>query len=384
MLGARASAWHSEVFSHLPSDIAVTVVATTGPRYPLEDIASRVVRLRGENEVGGWLSRRLSGLRWRLDPELRARGFPLVDADGVLGEFDVLHSWELFTEWTRLALEEKARRGVPLALTVWDTVPRHFAREQRRGTIRRAALAAADAFYVVSDRSQAALELDGVDSERIVAARPSVDAERFHPGPGDSTRVALGAARDECLVIAVARLVKEKGLGYLVDAVALARRRKARLRLVIFGSGPEEASLRAQVGELGLGESIGFAGERPYRELHEIYRAADVFVLPSLPVDDWQEQWGQSLLEAMASGVACVASRSGAIPEVLGDAGLMVAPADSLELGAALHRLAGELKLRDELGRRARARVEAAFTHQHQASALTALYSRLASGRSHA
>ena len=132
MLGTRANAWHTEVLRELPAGIDVTVVATTNPRYRLDEIELPVVSLPWQNEVGVWPWRKLQNLRYRLT---RGRGYefrlqPPVD---VLASYDVLHTWELHTEWTRLALAEKRRRRVSVVVTVWDNIPGHYACDPRRG-----------------------------------------------------------------------------------------------------------------------------------------------------------------------------------------------------------------------------------------------------------
>ena len=96
---------------------------------------------------------------------------------------------------------------------------------------------------------------------------------------------------------------------------------------------------------LPLLERTRFLAQVPYAEMAELHRAADVFVLPSVPTREWQEQWGQSLLEAMATGTPAIASRTGGTPELLelGGLELLVAPGDPYELGNALLGLARHL-----------------------------------------
>jgi glycosyltransferase involved in cell wall biosynthesis len=112
-----------------------------------------------------------------------------------------------------------------------------------------------------------------------------------------------------------------------------------------------EAELRALVQELGLEETVMFTGMRT--DVYRLLPGFDVFALSSryegLPI---------ALLEAMATGVACVATRVGGIPEVVvhGREGLLVEPADPGVLAAALEKLVVDDPLRDALGHAARAR----------------------------
>jgi glycosyltransferase involved in cell wall biosynthesis len=175
-----------------------------------------------------------------------------------------------------------------------------------------------------------------------------------------------------------------KGIRHLVDGLALALEQDPRLRLAIVGSGPERAALAARAQALGIGHRVTFAGESRFAAMPALHAAADIFVLPSVPTPDWQEQWGQSLLEAMASGKPAIASDTGGVSEVLGDAGLRVAPGDAVGIADALVRLAGDADLALDLGKRARARVQRSFSHGDQARARAELYRSLAGGRSRA
>jgi glycosyltransferase involved in cell wall biosynthesis len=97
--------------------------------------------------------------------------------------------------------------------------------------------------------------------------------------------------------------------------------------------------------------------------------ALDVLVLPSQAAPRWKEQFGHVLIEAMACGVSVVGSQSGAIPEVIGDAGLTFPPGDAAALGQALLRIGDDVSLRESLIRAGRARVMALYTHERIARA---------------
>jgi glycosyltransferase involved in cell wall biosynthesis len=90
-------------------------------------------------------------------------------------------------------------------------------------------------------------------------------------------------------------------------------------------------------------------------------RAFDVMVLPSRSIPTWREQFGRVLTEAMACGTPLIGSSCGAIPEVIGDAGLIVPEEDHLALAGALDRLAGDGRLRERLSERALARTREHF-----------------------
>ena len=122
------------------------------------------------------------------------------------------------------------------------------------------------------------------------------------------------------------------------------------IRFVIFGEGGERASLAALSLDLGIEPLVSLPGMRG--NLERVYPLLDVFMLPS-----WSEGVPMALLEAMSSGVACVASEVGGVGEVLADAGLLARPGDEDAFTESLQYLVTNIDRRKELGRRARVRV---------------------------
>lgn len=145
------------------------------------------------------------------------------------------------------------------------------------------------------------------------------------------------------------RLVPEKGVDLLIKACA-----QAGLRLRIGGQGPEALSLKALAFSLGV--AVDFNGFVPFEQRRDFYGRIDALALPSRGVRDWKEQFGRVLAEAMACGLPCVGSDSGAIPEVIGAGGLVVPEGDVSALAAALKRLSASSALRQRLGAAGRRR----------------------------
>lgn len=108
-----------------------------------------------------------------------------------------------------------------------------------------------------------------------------------------------------------------------------------------------------------------------------MYRQFDALVLPSLTRPNWKEQFGRVLVEAMATGLAVIGSDSGAIPGVLGDAGLIVPEGDAEAITGALQRLYDEAGLRQALADKGRERVLQHFTHASVAQATVDVYRSL-------
>lgn len=146
-------------------------------------------------------------------------------------------------------------------------------------------------------------------------------------------------------VLSVGRLDPEKGTIYLIRAVhELVRSGWRNLRLDLVGTGREEGALRREVQKLGLTEHVRFLGYIPYGPgLLAVYRASDVFVLPSLT-----EGFPQTLLEAMGCGVPIVATRVGGVAGLVEDGrnGVLVDPASPQQICSALRRLKRDGELR--------------------------------------
>ncbi|WP_265523736.1 glycosyltransferase [Oerskovia flava] len=169
-----------------------------------------------------------------------------------------------------------------------------------------------------------------------------VDLETFSPGPAPSDR-ALVPDDGPVTVGYAGRLAPHKGVDVLLRAVA----DDARFRLRLAGAGPQEAELRELAAPLG--ERATFLGPLPDTSLPEFYRSLDVLAVPSLETPGWVEQFGRVAVEAMACGVPVVASDSGALPDVVGGAGLLVPPGDAAALRDALARVATETGLAEKL-----------------------------------
>jgi glycosyltransferase involved in cell wall biosynthesis len=167
-------------------------------------------------------------------------------------------------------------------------------------------------------RPPAALIPLGVDTSRFA---PDDRAEPAGDGP-----LRIGY---------IGRLEPHKGVGVLLQAVA----DQPGWTVEVIGGGPEADALAARVRALGIADRVTFRGFAANDSLPDRYRALDVVVVPSVPTPRWEEQFCRVAVEAMASGVPVVASRSGALPEVVGEAGLLVEPGDPRSLHDALASL---------------------------------------------
>ena len=151
----------------------------------------------------------------------------------------------------------------------------------------------------------------------------------------------------------VARLVGRKGLDNLLQALAL--NRAAPWHLTVVGDGPDRERLERLASALRLAARVRWAGALPPEQLARVWQGLDVLVQPSRALPDWHEPNGHALVEAMAHAVAVIGTASGVIPEVIGDAGVLVPPDDVPALAAELRRL-GDDEVRRPLALAGRAR----------------------------
>ena len=172
----------------------------------------------------------------------------------------------------------------------------------------------------------------------------------------------------------VGRLVPEKGVDQLLTALQCLH---ADWRLEVVGGGTQQAELLQQVDRLGLSERVQFVGQVPSLAMPSLYQRLDVLVLPSLTRPNWKEQFGRVLIEAMASGVPVIGSDSGAIPNVIGDAGLIFPENQPTALCDALQRLHDQPTLYATLSEAGRARVLSHFTHAKIAQQTVAFYQQV-------
>jgi len=151
----------------------------------------------------------------------------------------------------------------------------------------------------------------------------------------------------------VSRLVPHKGIDNLLQALATLR--GAKWRLTIVGDGPERERLEALASELRLAARVRWTGGLPAEQVANLWPDLDVLVQPSVAAPDWREANGQVLMEAMANEVAVLGTDSGVIPELIGDAGMVVPAGDTQALAAALEQLSNHAARRT-LAQAARAR----------------------------
>ena len=198
-------------------------------------------------------------------------------------------------------------------------------------------LHAADHLICASCEAVDVLRQQGYHGSASVLPLVGLDTRLFRPQPVTELRANLNLCG--FVVGYVGRLVPEKGIDVLLRAVAQAAQP---VQVIIIGDGPEKAYLAAMAHSLAIADRCRFVGDVPYDDVPAYLNVFDVLALPSRTQTHWKEQFGRVLVEAMGCRVAVIGSDSGAIPEVIGDAGFVFPEGDATALAGLLDRLAAE------------------------------------------
>jgi len=333
--GAQANIYELQNYLHLRSRFHLRVITSHHPLTPtllpttklwsLTDLPLFPYRRQFFNRV-------LGGEQW------------LVGLARIAGESDILHTAETYTPYTHQAVELRRRGRVrKLVCTCWETIPHANEKFARLRRWKKEAYRYVDLFHTPTRRAKAALIKEGVPAKKIRVIPYGVDCTRFHPAPHRPSHPR------QPLVLTVARQVPEKGL----------------------------ALFRQLSSEFASQARFMWVSDLPHSKLPALYRQADIFLLPSLATSTWEEQYGFALVEAMASGLPIVTTQTGAIPEVLGQAGLIV-PSTSSALSEALNTLLLSSLKRRKLGHLARERALFHYDYLRAGRELAALYNKLA------
>jgi colanic acid/amylovoran biosynthesis glycosyltransferase len=231
---------------------------------------------------------------------------------------------------------------------------------------------------VRSNSLAAALAELGCSPGKIAIQRAGIPLSTFHYM--HRRRPEKGAWQ----LLQACRLIEKKGLHSTLHSFAAFSAKHPHARLTIAGEGPLRKSLEQLAVKLGVAERVFFTGFVDQSTLLALYQSSHFFVHPSeQPADGDREGIPNSLLEAMATGLSCIATAHGGIPEAVTHmkSGILVGESDPEGINHWLERLAGDDALRESLGRGAAGTIEGNFDLMGQITKLEEIYFNAASQR---
>lgn len=215
----------------------------------------------------------------------------------------------------------------------------------------------------------------GVPQAKLRVFRLGIDVERFVP---------INKPTTEPIVTMIGRFVEKKGFEFGVRAFAQATAGLA-ARLILVGSGPREAQLRALVAQLGISERVQFLGALPQTEVAALLQQSSVLLAPSVVAKDGNRESGLIVVkEASACGTVPIGTLHGGIPEIIDDGvtGFLVPERDVAALADRLRRVLTEGDLRSRLATAGRQKMLSEYDNRERVASLEALYDEVAAAPS--
>jgi phosphatidylinositol alpha-1,6-mannosyltransferase len=284
----------------------------------------------------------------------------------------ILHAGDLYPQGVS-ALILKRMTGLPyiaychgedIALTDRYKYQPHMRNRIYRG---------ADAVIANAEFARESLLRIGVPEFRIFKITPGVDLDRFSPRSAREELIDKWNLKGKKIVLTVARLIARKGHDLVLRAIARLAQELPDAVYLIVGRGPEEQRLQKLAAELGIMDSVRFAGHVPEELLPDCYNLCDVFAMLNREEANGDlEGFGMVFLEASAMGKPVIGGRSGGTADAIleGKTGFRVDASQLDELTARLRMLLTDTKLRCQIGSAGRDRVQREFQWRDRAKKL--------------
>jgi glycosyltransferase involved in cell wall biosynthesis len=308
-----------------------------------------------------------------------------IDAQYLLGlerklkGFDLVHTAETYYHYTQQCLNAKKRGYVKKVIaTVLENIPFNNEGIPGRRAFKARARLELDHIIALTNKTKTALLLEGADPKKITVIGHFIDTKRFYPTKETLERRALN--HKKLTILFSGRLEEYKGVVDIVEAANTIihdpKLHNYFLTFVFAGEGSQRQKLSDVVRTYGIERHVEFT-HVPYSGMSAIYNAADIFIAVSKPTPTYEEQYCTALLEAQASGLPIVTTRSGGIPENVGNAGILVEPGDVSGIAEALQTYILSPKKRMVYGELARKRAVTVHDARIGAKKIAALYTSL-------
>lgn len=223
----------------------------------------------------------------------------------------------------------------------------------------------------VSEMVQDSLCKLGYPRGKTIVVHNAVDTQAFSTARRDEIRQPLHWEA-YLVVLCVARLVPAKGQTYAIEALQALIPQLPNIKLILVGEGPEREHLQQQALKSGVMDHLSLLGSRT--DVADLLAAADIYLQPSI-----KEGFCIAFLEAMATGLACIGTQTGAIPTMLesGVNGILIPPASSAAIANAILSIAHDTDRRSAYAQAAKITAQSRFSPAKQVQDTLAVYQRV-------
>ncbi len=339
--GNGMNSWEGRMWNDMSDQFSVTGFCSQKNLFPVDDLTFPIIRLKTSTDMPIYskISLLFSGVFQKM-----------YGLESELENFSIAHTVELYNYYTYQAVEAKKKnKKLKIVTTVWDNSfgrfeyeyalsmhPPTFWREKIKKIITQN-IEGVDLFVAVSEYSKKLLEDYGVPEEKIRIIVPSLAPT----AQKETMLIEKYNLTNTPFFLMVNRLKKEKGIYDVLYAwkMYLKNTKNKTPILVIVGNGPERSNMLRLIREWGIEKYTVYIQNLPNQEVTQLYSHARALILASIPTPLWQEQFGYVLAEALTSGCPVIATTSGSIPEVVGDAGILCPPGNPVALMGAMKAL---------------------------------------------
>jgi glycosyltransferase involved in cell wall biosynthesis len=268
--------------------------------------------------------------------------------------------------------------SVPLVISTHGSDIFFAKKQPALGALARWTFSRASAVTACSPDLQQGAQMLGADASRVHLIPWGADVDRFQLlQPSNDLRDRLGLQADQLVILSLGRLVRKKGVEYLIRAMTHVAYKHPNICCLIGGEGPEKAALQQLATVLGVGNHVHFVGAIPWDQVPQYLHLCDLFVVPSIHDEHGNvDGMPTTILEAMAAAKPVVGSNVAGIPLVVshGESGLLVEEQNVDDLARSLINLLESPELRRQYGENALYRVRQELNWQRVARNFVSLY----------
>jgi starch synthase len=377
--GANLNKFEMQTYEPLREHFEIEAFCIATNNFSLQGINLPIHKLLGIEVFLPKIFKRYYDLVFGLFLEMQQ---PMFGLRKKLKDFDILHIPEISYYYSYQAAKAKRKYGLKMVATHAENIPFPYGKNWLSKWRINQVIKEVDLFLPLTQSAKEVLLLLGVPTEKIKVLPFGIDVNLFTPQGKDlSLGARFGLQKEDLVILFVGRISRGKGVYELVYAAKklLEDRELAgkKIKFLLVGSGLARRKIEKLIGRLDILSGVTIIENLEYDLMPKIHNLADIFVLPSIATKWWQEQFGMVLIESMACGKAVVATQTGSIPEVVGEAGVLVQPNDPFSLAKAIRKLILDEKLREELGKKGRERAETNFSVTVVSQKLKQIYEKL-------